>query len=409
MYKKNNGLFPHSPIMTSFNDSLDDEQKQIDVNENPQIAIANEKNQAKTLNRRYFLGLTSIGIASMGVLGTGTHRAFASTLMPETLDCLSPTITTRLFASSNTGADALRNKRSLQRLACAGFKVQNPEITGRQYLRFAGTDSQRMSDLQNIATGAIEAPKLLLGVRGGYGAIRLLEHIDWQTLGRIMQDRGSILAGFSDVTAIQCALLAQGGMSSLSAPMLYSEFGKTEPDKISCQGFVDALTAPNLTLELLPQKNIEFSSKPISGMLWGGNLSVVSALAGSKYLPQPEGGIVFLEDVGEQTYHIERMLYGLFLAGTFKNQQAIVLGAFSNIGKDTYDARYDMSIVIEQLRRMTGLPVYTGLPFGHVARKQSFPIGAMCTLNHDDKGLALEFSGYPVIEKSLIHTEGLWR
>ena len=114
----------------------------------------------------------------------------------------------------------------------------------------------------------------------------------------------------------------------------------------------------------------------MTGTLWGGNLSVVSALAGSPYIPNPEGGIVFLEDVGEQPYQVERMLYSLYLSGAFKRQQAIVLGAFSGTGQDSYDARYDMSLVVKQLKQITHLPVFTGLPFGHVARKQSFPLGA---------------------------------
>ena len=92
------------------------------------------------------------------------------------------------FCQLNVGGSNERNQLALDRLACAGFKVNNPLITTRQYLRFAGTDSQRASDLQNIATGAIKAaPKLLLGVRGGYGAVRLLPMIDWSTLGRIME------------------------------------------------------------------------------------------------------------------------------------------------------------------------------------------------------------------------------
>jgi len=88
--------------------------------------------------------------------------------------CIHPIIETRLFASSNVGGSHERNQLALERLACAGFDVHNPAITERQYLRFAGTDTQRASDLQNIATGAIAVPKLLMGVRGGYGAMRLL-------------------------------------------------------------------------------------------------------------------------------------------------------------------------------------------------------------------------------------------
>ncbi len=333
--------------------------------------------------------------------------------------CITPTIETRLFASSNVGTNNNRNQLALQRMACAGFKIDNPAITDRQYLRFAGTDSQRASDLQNIATGAIEAPKLLLGVRGGYGAMRLLPLIDWQTLGRIMQERGTILAGFSDVTAIQCALLAQGDMSSLAAPMLYSEFGKNNPDQVSCRQFVEALTDPKLTInvtsaaltsEKLPTVLANNTVQTITGTIWGGNLSVVSALAGSPYLPRIKGGIVFLEDVGEQTYRIERMLYDLYLAGVFKDQQAIVFGAITGTGEDSYDARYDISIVIQNLHELTGLPIYNGMRFGHIAQKQSFPLGATCEISANTTGgYQLKFSDYPVIEAEAVSVKGLWR
>lgn len=384
--------------------------------------------ERKPLSRRQFLTKASIGVGALtlagSALGRGVTPPVAQLANDETVStntpistaatCLPATIATRLFASSNAGVNDERNQLSLERLSCAGFKIENPEIVHRQFLRFAGTDSQRASDLQNIATGAIPAPQLLLGVRGGYGAMRILPMIDWVTLGRVMQEQGTIMAGFSDVTAVQCALLAKGKMSSLAAPMLYSEFGKTRPDKISSQGFVDALTNPALKIALTQSvgaantQSSVVSSTGITGTLWGGNLSVVAALAGSSYLPQPAGGIVFLEDVGEQPYRVERMLYSLYLAGAFKNQQAIVLGAFAGTGEDSYDARYDMNEVILQLRQVTGLPVFTGVPFGHVARKHSFPLGATCQLTANEAGVILAFSGYPVIERSLIRAEALW-
>lgn len=335
--------------------------------------------------------------------------------------CINPTIETRLFASSNVGGSNERNQLALERMACAGFEVHNPAITERQYLRFAGTDTQRASDLQNIATGAIAAPKLLMGVRGGYGAMRLLPLIDWQTLGSIMKERGTILTGFSDVTAIQCALLAKGQMSSLAGPMLYSEFGKTTPDEVSCRQFAEALTNPNLSITV---ENADLTSKQLSailatdktqtltGTIWGGNLSVVSALAGSEYLPRIDGGIVFLEDVGEQAYRIERMLYDLYLAGVFKRQQAIVFGSLSGTGEDSYDKRYDVATVIRQLHKLTGLPIYNGVSFGHISKKHSFPLGATCQITpatNKTDGYTLNFTDYPTIEANKINVEGLWQ
>jgi len=387
-----------------------------------------EPTETKALSRRQFLTKASIGVGALTITGSTFAKAVTQPLAqsltnatPPTeipvatnANCLPATIATRLFASSNAGVNDERNQLSLERLSCAGFHIDNPEIVQRQFLRFAGTDSQRASDLQNIATGAIAAPKLLLGVRGGYGAMRVLPMVDWVTLGRVMQEHGTIMAGFSDVTAVQCALLAQGQMSSLAAPMLYSEFGKAKPDQISSQGFVEALTNPALQIELIPSPSqaivnpAKLPTSGITGTLWGGNLSVVSALAGSDYLPQPDGGIVFLEDVGEQPYRVERMLYSLYLAGAFKNQQAIVLGAFAGTGEDSYDARYDMDEVIMQLRKVTGLPVFTGVPFGHVARKHSFPLGATCRLTANAAGMTMAFSDYPVIERGLIRAEALW-
>lgn len=344
--------------------------------------------------------------------------ASSQTSRPQ-ISCMTPTIETQLFASSNVGGSDERNQLALDRVACAGFKVSNPTITSRQYLRFAGTDSQRASDLQNIATGAIAAPKLLLGVRGGYGAMRLLPMIDWSTLGRIMKERGTILAGFSDVTAIQCALLAKGGMSSLAAPMLYSEFGKINPDQVTCQQFANALSNPNLTISIkdasltsqqLPSILTTGAPKAVRGTIWGGNLSVVSALAGSEYLPRIEGGIVFLEDVGEQAYRIERMLYDLYLAGIFKGQQAIVFGALSGSGEDSYDKRYDVATVVRQLHKLTGLPIYSGMRFGHIGKKHSFPLGATCQISPNTSGgYQLAFTECPTIKADAIHVEGLWQ
>ncbi|MCD1278369.1 MAG: LD-carboxypeptidase [Psychrobacter sp.] len=398
------------------------------------------------LNRRQFLRRIGIGAGTAALAAQGISQVFAASpsehngrlqitkddlptaLLDERLpsqtsfsqtSCITPTIETRIFASSNVGGSEERNQLALDRLACAGFKVNNPAITTRQYLRFAGTDVQRAGDLQNIATGAIAAPKLLLGVRGGYGAMRLLPMVDWSTLGRIMAERGTILAGFSDVTAIQCALLAKGAMSSLAAPMLYSEFGKIKPDQVTCRQFAAALSNPNLTITVqdasltsqqLPSMLTTGEPKVLRGTIWGGNLSVVSALAGSEYLPRLEGGIVFLEDVGEQAYRIERMLYDLYLAGVFKGQQAIVFGALSGAGEDSYDKRYDVATVVRQLHKLTGLPIYSGMRFGHIGQKHSFPLGAICQISpNTSNGYQLAFTNYPTIKADAMHVAGLWQ
>lgn len=333
------------------------------------------------------------------------------------VSCVPPVIATRLFSSSNTSSGMYeRNKLATDRLTCAGFDVQNPEVLERKYYRFGGTDSQRAADFEDIATGRVPAPKLLLGVRGGYGAMRILDKVNWAKLGSVLRERGTIVGGFSDVTAIQCALLAKGNMSSANLPMAYSEFGKTTPDPVSVAGFVKAVTDKNLTLSSYDGGRTSYklpaiiSNRPnqrISGTIWGGNLSVLSSIAGSDYMPNPNGGIVFIEEVGEAPYRIERMLYDMHLAGAFDNQQAIVFGAISKADADAYDPSYDVAAVINELHRITGLPIYNGVAFGHVSKKQSFPMGCHCEIVPNGSGFNLQFSGYPTIEAGLINEAAL--
>ena len=134
----------------------------------------------------------------------------------------------------------------------------------------------------------------------------------------------------------------------------------------------------------------------------------MASLAGTKYLPNPDGGIVFLEDVGEPPYRLERMLYSLYLNGAFERQQAIVLGAFSSVGADGYDERYNLNAVISHLHRLTGLPVVSGVPFGHVAGKHSLPMGGDCTLSLTGAGYLLVFANYATVDRGLINEMALW-
>ena len=145
--------------------------------------------------------------------------------------------TMRLFASSGFAEDANRIQTGLDRLFAAGFAITNHNAAYRRYQRFAGSDAERINDFQDVATGRVPTPKVLMGVRGGYGAARILANVDWASLGARMCEAQTLLFGFSDVTAIQMALLAQGAMPSFVGPMLYSEFGKPSPDSYTMDNF----------------------------------------------------------------------------------------------------------------------------------------------------------------------------
>ncbi len=115
-------------------------------------------------------------------------------------------------------------------------------------------------------------------------------------------------------------------------------------------------------------------------MLWGGNLAVLTSLVGTPFLSTPKGGVLFLEDVNEQPFRIERMLTQLLHAGLIAQQQAVVLGSFTGIKPVPHDRGFHMRTVVEWLRAQTPVPVFTGLPFGHVPTKVLLPVGAQVTL-----------------------------
>ena len=202
-----------------------------------------------------------------------------------------PANSVRFFACSGFLSDNSRTEAGIRRLQNAGFALDNTQALSRRWYRFSGTDAERAADLQDVATGKAATPKLLLGARGGYGAMRILPLVDWQRLGARMRESGTLLMGYSDVCALQLALLAQAKVGSFAGPLLYSEFGSPWPSQFGMQSFINACTQPSYTVPVASSSVP--SNLDISGIWWGGNLTMLAALAGSPYMPQIDGGILF--------------------------------------------------------------------------------------------------------------------
>lgn len=303
-----------------------------------------------------------------------------------------------LLAPSGFGSDEQRNLLAIHRLTQAGFYIDNPEVISRRYLRFAGRDSERLGDLTVFLDKPVaQLPKILLGVRGGYGAMRLLNGLSdnqWHTLTQKFKQRGTLLMGFSDVTALQLAMLAKGNMPYVAGCMLGSDFGKPVVNPIAIQSFIHLCTQHQLIINV-PQPQSMITKPRITGKMWGGNLSVLAAMVGTPYLPKIDGGILFLEDTGEQPYRIERMLQTLALSGILARQQAIVLGKFNFNGiSDAYNGDYTFDTVIAYLHEKTRLPIYTEFPFGHVAERVNFPLGVPVTLEAVGSGYRATFNQF---------------
>jgi muramoyltetrapeptide carboxypeptidase len=298
----------------------------------------------------------------------------------------------RLIAPSGYPVDPTTVERGISRLRAAGHRIEGAEVTRRQMQRFAGTDAQRLADLNQLADPAVALPDIVLAVRGGYGATRLLADLDYAGLRKRLSGSATALVGHSDFTAIQLALLAQAGLTTFGGPMLCANFGADTLDDYTWDNFWRTLSEPVTTLRFdTPQ----LDTVALKGTLWGGNLALLAALAGTPYMPRIEGGILFVEDVNEPPFRIERMLYQLHYAGILARQQAVVLGDFTQYRLAEHDNGYTLDTMIANLRMRFGMPFLTGLQFGHVARILTLPVGAPAELDSDSGGFSLRFSGYP--------------
>lgn len=297
-----------------------------------------------------------------------------------------------LIAPSGYPQDQASVQRALKRLHEQEVKVTNAAATQRRLQRFAGTDTERVADLNQLANPTQPLPDIVLTMRGGYGATRILPMLDYAGLQRRLTGQPTVLIGYSDFTAIQMALLAKTGLPTFGGPMLCSDFGAEVLSDFTMRHFQQILTQPEITIKSAVAQH---QSANVSGTLWGGNLAIIASLIGTPYLPQIDGGILFLEDVNEAPFRIERMLYQLHYAGVLARQQALVLGDFGAGLPLEQQMNYGLLEMIEQIRSVIGIPIITDLPFGHCADLVTLPVGAPAKLIANEQGFSLTVWDYP--------------
>lgn len=281
--------------------------------------------------------------------------------------------TLRLFSPSGVVLRAAPLRLATRRLAAMGFEVQVDEAALARHQRFAGTDEIRLAALHRVARAA---PSVAMATRGGYGLTRLLDRIDWRLLRRSVE-RGTRWVGLSDVTALQLGLLAHGGAPSWAGPTAVEDFGRSDEeggvDDVTAGAFGEAMRGE---LEAVGFRTADgHDGLQCRGLLWGGNLTVLMSLLGTRHWPGVKGGVLFLEDINEQPYRVERMLLQLHQAGVLGAQRAVLLGDFSVRTRSPLDRGFSLRVVVAHLRTLTRTPILTGLPFGHVPTKLTLPVG----------------------------------
>lgn len=260
-----------------------------------------------------------------------------------------------------------------------GYKVVFSDNIFDKKRYLAGEDNKKVEELHNF----FKNPEIImiLCVRGGYGAIRLLDKIDFE----LIKNNPKIFAGHSDVTAIQSSILTKTGLITFHSPMAYGDFGVEEVSEFTEKSFFDVLTNAS-GLELVLDENIKVYSKgSASGLFWGGNLATIASMCGTNFIPD-EKFIFFAEDLGEDVYKIDKMMTQLFNIDKFRQGiQGIVLGEFLDINSSEY---FDELFI--EFGEKHNIPIISGLKITHAKDKITVPYGANAELSTENKVLKIE-------------------
>lgn len=249
----------------------------------------------------------------------------------------------------------------------AGYNVKISETSKTRKDYLCADDDARAKALNDFFEDKeIDA---IVAARGGYGAIRILNKINYETI----KNNPKIFAGYSDITALSLMIYRKTGLVTYNAPMAYSDFGG-EISEFSKKSFFDVFENGISEIEL-NAKDIYFNGVA-SGILWGGNLSTIQSLCGLDFVPD-EKFIFVTEDINEPVYKIDKMFTQLLNINKFKNNiKGIVLGDFTGIDNEIYFNNF-FNCLSQELK----IPVTSGLKFGHEPDKQTFPIGANAILD----------------------------
>ncbi len=287
-----------------------------------------------------------------------------------------------IFSPAGAVKEAAALRRAAKHLNGLGFDARLDEGALAKSQRFAGSDDDRLAALHRVASSGVN---VALAARGGYGMTRLLDRIDWALIAKSIA-QGTQWVGHSDLTALQLGLLAhaKGCGPTWAGPLAAEDFGRTKEqggvDDITEACFVEAmheeLEAIGFRETGAPRGSQPHDGLEARGLLWGGNLSMICSLLGTPHWPKVKGGILFIEEVGEHPYRVERMLLQLQQAGVLDAQKAVLVGDVSGYKRAPHDRGYSLKTALAAVQARTSTPLLIGLPHGHTSTKVCLPVGA---------------------------------
>jgi muramoyltetrapeptide carboxypeptidase len=276
-----------------------------------------------------------------------------------------------LVSPASTIADPTRIDRGVSYLERLGYRV----IVGQHVLKvngyLAGTDAERVEDLHRMF-GNTEV-KAVWCIRGGYGTPRILRHLDY----RLLRQNPKIFVGYSDITTLQMAIFRRTGLVTFHGPMLGVDMAG-QMETYSEERLWQVLTSTTRAGRIpLPAPGpLTLAPGRATGRMLGGNLALLQSIMGSRYLPDLDGALLYVEDLGEEPYRVDRMFVHLLNAGVFAKVKGLMVGQFTDCEpKDPSKPSLSLDHVIGEAAAYAGVPVLGRLPFGHDDVKLTIPVG----------------------------------
>ena len=333
------------------------------------------------MNRRHFLGGTALAATFWSLAAP----AAATSSPPRRLlpVPLAKGDTIGLVSPSSAFEDSFSLQLAREAMEALGFVVKTGAHYGDRRGHLAGSDADRAGDLN--AMFADRSVKAIVCTRGGSGAARLLPLLDYAAIQR----NPKVLLGYSDITALHCAIQARTGLVTFHGPI-----GSGSWNRFNVQQFQRVLLDRELVEyrnkleqgdELVPRQNriVTIRGGRARGQLVGGNLTVLTALAGSPYLPDFTGKILFLEDVGEAPYRIDRMFSTLKLMGALDRIAGLVFGECTDCKPGDGYGSLTLEQILDDHVRPLGIPAYRGAMIGHIREQFIVPVGGDVELDAD--------------------------
>jgi muramoyltetrapeptide carboxypeptidase len=277
-------------------------------------------------------------------------------------------------------------------MVAMGLKPKRGKYVLGRHGYLGGQDKDRAADV--TAMFADKDVRAIMCVRGGWGSARLLPFVDWD----VVRANPKMLIGFSDITALHMAIAAKGGAYTIHGPNGSSAWGKSSLESfkaVAFDGTMPLYKNPVASDDRLVQRRFRtqiLTPGKAQGRLLGGNLTVLTAMAGTQYMPDFDGAILFLEDIDEAEYRIDRMLTQLGQAGVLSKLAGVVFGQCTNCRDPDGSGPgggFTLSALLEQHLGSLGIPAYQGAWFGHIADQFSLPVGALAEIDADAGTLRL--------------------